>query len=101
MNAICNRSIAEQLGNFGLSILLLTVLIKLAFFPLANKSYRAMAKMRKVQPEMLELRERYGDDKQKLNQEKMALYKREGANPLSGCLPVVVQIPVLRMPPDG
>ena len=85
---------AELLGNFGLSILMLTVLIKLAFFPLANKSYKAMAKMRKVQPEMLELRERYGDDKQKLNQEMMALYKREGANPVSGCLPVVIQIPV-------
>ena len=85
---------AEKLGNFGLAILLLTVLIKLAFFPLANKSYKAMAKMRKVQPEMLELRERYGDDKQKLNQEMMALYKREGANPVSGCLPVVIQIPV-------
>ncbi len=85
---------AELLGNFGLSILLLTVLIKLAFFPLANKSYKAMAKMRKVQPEMLALRERYGDDKQKLNQEMMALYKREGANPVSGCLPVVIQIPV-------
>lgn len=85
---------AELLGNFGLSILLLTVLIKLAFFPLANKSYKAMAKMRKLQPEMLELRERYGDDKQKLNQEMMALYKREGANPVSGCLPVVIQIPV-------
>jgi YidC/Oxa1 family membrane protein insertase len=85
---------AEVLGNFGLSILMLTVLVKLAFFPLANKSYKAMAKMRKVQPEMLELRERYGDDKQKLNQEMMALYKREGANPVSGCLPVVIQIPV-------
>ena len=85
---------AGVLGNFGLSILLLTVLVKLAFFPLANKSYKAMAKMRKVQPEMLELRERYGDDKQKLNQEMMALYKREGANPVSGCLPVVIQIPV-------
>ncbi len=85
---------AEKLGNFGLAILLLTVLIKLAFFPLANKSYKAMAKMRKVQPEMLELRERFGDDKQKLNQEMMALYKREGANPVSGCLPVVIQIPV-------
>ncbi len=85
---------AEKTGNFGLAILLLTVLVKLAFFPLANKSYKAMAKMRKVQPEMLELRERFGDDKQKLNQEMMALYKREGANPVSGCLPVVIQIPV-------
>ena len=82
------------LGNVGLSILLVTVLVKIIFFPLANKSYRAMAKMRKVQPEMLRLREQFGEDKQRLNQEMMALYKREGANPLSGCLPVVVQIPV-------
>ena len=85
---------AGQLGNFGLSILLLTVLVKIAFFPLANKSYRAMAQMRKLQPNMLEMRERFGDDKQRLNQEMMALYKREGVNPMSGCLPVVIQIPV-------
>ena len=85
---------AEALGNFGLAILLLTVLVKLVFFPLANKSYRSMAKMRKVQPEMLKLREQFGEDKQRLNQEMMALYKREGANPISGCLPVVIQIPV-------
>ncbi len=85
---------AGLLGNFGLSILLLTVLVKLAFFPLANKSYRAMAQMRKLQPQMLEMRERFGDDKQRLNQEMMALYKREGVNPMSGCLPVVIQIPV-------
>ncbi|MEE8226886.1 MAG: membrane protein insertase YidC [Kiloniellales bacterium] len=85
---------AGVLGNFGLSILLLTVLVKLAFFPLANKSYRAMAQMRKLQPQMLEMREQFGDDKQRLNQEMMALYKREGVNPMSGCLPVVIQIPV-------
>ena len=85
---------AGVLGNEGLSILLVTVLVKIVFFPLANKSYRAMAKMRKVQPDMLRLREQFGEDKQRLNQEMMALYKREGANPLSGCLPVVVQIPV-------
>ncbi len=84
----------EALGNFGVAILVLTVFIKLAFFPLANKSYKAMAKMRKLQPEMLDLRERFGDDKQRLNQEMMALYKREGANPMSGCLPILVQIPV-------
>ena len=84
----------NYLGNFGLAILALTVLVKLAFFPLANKSYRAMAKMRKLQPEMLKLRERFPDDKQRLNQEMMVLYKKEGANPLSGCLPVVIQIPV-------
>ncbi|HSR71525.1 MAG TPA: membrane protein insertase YidC [Kiloniellales bacterium] len=82
------------MGNFGVAILLLTVAIKLVFFPLANKSYRAMAKMRKLQPEMTRLRERFGDDKQRLNQEMMALYKKEGANPMSGCLPIVIQIPV-------
>ncbi|WP_299394824.1 membrane protein insertase YidC [Pelagibius sp.] len=82
------------LGNFGLAILALTVAIKLVFFPLANKSYRSMAKMRKLQPQMLELRERFAEDKQRLNQEMMALYKREGANPLSGCLPILIQIPV-------
>jgi YidC/Oxa1 family membrane protein insertase len=83
-----------HIGNFGLSIMLLTVLIKLIFFPLANKSYRAMSKMRQLQPEMTKLRERFGDDKVKLNQEMMALYKRVGANPMAGCLPIVIQIPV-------
>src|SRR6185312_1531818 len=83
-----------HIGNFGLSIMLLTVLIKLIFFPLANKSYRAMSKMRLLQPELAKLRERYGDDKVKLNQEMMALYKRVGANPMAGCLPIVIQIPV-------
>jgi YidC/Oxa1 family membrane protein insertase len=83
-----------QLGNFGLAILALTVVIKLIFFPLANKSYKSMAKMRKLQPKMMELRERYGEDKQRLNQEMMGLYKKEGANPLSGCLPILIQIPV-------
>ncbi|MEE2761023.1 MAG: membrane protein insertase YidC [Pseudomonadota bacterium] len=82
------------LGNLGLSILLLTVLIKLAFFPLANKSYRAMSKMKELQPEMMKLRERFNDDKARLNQEMMALYKREKANPASGCLPILPQIPV-------
>ncbi|HLJ63281.1 MAG TPA: membrane protein insertase YidC [Stellaceae bacterium] len=82
------------LGNFGLAILLLTVIIKLVFFPLANKSYRAMSKMKLLQPEMAKLRELYGEDKAKLNQEMMALYKRVGANPMAGCLPMVIQIPV-------
>ncbi|MEE8189300.1 MAG: membrane protein insertase YidC, partial [Kiloniellales bacterium] len=81
-------------GNFGLAILILTVGIKLVFFPLANKSYVSMAKMRKLQPEMLKLRERFKEDKQRLNQEMMALYRKEGANPASGCLPIVIQIPV-------
>src|SRR3546814_528672 len=61
---------------------------------LANKSYKSMAKMRMLQPKMMELRERYGEDKQRLNQEMMTLYKKEGANPLSGCLPILIQIPV-------
>ncbi len=82
------------IGNFGLAIMLLTVMIKLAFFPLANKSYRAMSKMKLLQPEMQKLRERFGDDKARLNQEMMALYKRVGANPMAGCLPIVIQIPV-------
>jgi YidC/Oxa1 family membrane protein insertase len=73
---------------------LLTVTVKLLFFPLANKSYKAMSKMKLLQPEMLKLREKFGDDKAKLNEEMMALYKRVGANPLAGCLPVVIQIPV-------
>ena len=84
----------DQVGNFGVAILLLTVVIKLVFFPLANKSYKSMAKMRKLQPKMMDLRERFSEDKQRLNQEMMALYKKEGANPLSGCLPILIQIPV-------
>ncbi len=82
------------LGNFGLAILALTVGVKLVFFPLANKSYRSMSQMKALQPEMLKLRERLGDDKQKLNQEIMALYKREKVNPAAGCLPILIQIPV-------
>jgi YidC/Oxa1 family membrane protein insertase len=82
------------LGNFGIAILLVTVVIKIAFFPLANKSYASMAKMKAVQPQMMELRDRFKDDKQKQQQELMELYKREKINPLAGCLPIVVQIPV-------
>jgi YidC/Oxa1 family membrane protein insertase len=81
-------------GNFGVAILILVVILKILLFPLANKSYRSMAKMRNLQPEMMKLRERFGDDKQRLNQEMMALYKREGANPASGCLPILLQIPI-------
>ncbi|MDP2298399.1 MAG: membrane protein insertase YidC [Pseudolabrys sp.] len=81
-------------GNFGVAILAVTVLIKIAFFPLANKSYASMAKMKAVQPQMLALRERYPDDKAKQQQELMALYKKEKINPLAGCLPILVQIPV-------
>jgi YidC/Oxa1 family membrane protein insertase len=83
-----------KLGNFGLAILLLTVLIKLVFFPLANKSYRSMSKMKLLQPKMTELKERFGEDKQGFQKELMTLYKKEGVNPLAGCLPIVIQIPV-------
>ena len=86
--------INEHVGNFGVAILLLTVLIKVVFFPLANKSYVSMSKMKKLHPEMIKLRERFGEDKIQLNKEMMALYKREKANPASGCLPMLVQIPV-------
>ncbi|MBV8119341.1 MAG: membrane protein insertase YidC, partial [Alphaproteobacteria bacterium] len=82
------------LGNFGLAILLLTLCVKLLFFPLANKSYQAMSKMKLLQPEIQKLRERFPDDKARQQQEMMALYKRVGANPLAGCLPIVIQIPV-------
>lgn len=82
------------LGNFGLAIIALTVFIKLLFFPLANKSYRAMSKMKLLQPKITELRERYGDDRAGMNQAMMDLYKREKVNPAAGCLPILVQIPV-------
>jgi len=81
-------------GNFGIAILILTVMVKLLFFPLANKSYRAMSKMKLLTPQMQVLRERFPDDKARLNQEMMALYKREKVNPAAGCLPIIVQIPV-------
>ena len=82
------------LGNFGLAILLFTLCVKLLFFPLANKSYAAMSKMKLLQPEIQKIRERFPDDKARQQQEMMALYKKVGANPLAGCLPMVIQIPV-------
>src|ERR1700733_11636457 len=81
-------------GNFGISILLVTVLVKLLFFPLANKSYASMAKMKSVQPQLAALKERYPDDKMKQQQEMMEIYKKEKINPIAGCLPVALQIPV-------
>ena len=81
-------------GNFGLAILLVTVLVKLLFFPLANKSYASMAKMKSVQPQLAALKERYPDDKVKQQQEMMEIYKKEKINPIAGCLPVALQIPV-------
>jgi len=80
-------------GNFGIAIVILTALIRLIFFPLANYSFRSMAKMKLLQPEMVRLKELHKDDKVKLQQEMMALYKREKVNPISGCLPVLIQIP--------
>jgi YidC/Oxa1 family membrane protein insertase len=81
-------------GNFGIAILIVTVLVKLLFFPLANKSYASMAKMKAVQPEMTMIRERYADDKMKQQQAMMELYKKEKINPIAGCLPIAIQIPV-------
>ena len=82
------------LGNFGLAILAVTVMIKIIFFPLANKSYASMAKMKAVQPQMAAIRERFPDDKMKQQQALMDLYKQQKINPLAGCLPIVIQIPV-------
>ena len=87
-------SFFKLVGNFGVAILLVTVLVKTLFFPLANKSYASMAKMKAVQPQMQALRERYPDDKVKQQQELMELYKREKINPVAGCLPIAIQIPV-------
>ncbi len=80
--------------NYGIAIIILTVLIKLIFWPLGNKSYKSMKEMQKLQPKMLELREKYKDDKARLSQETMALYKAYKVNPMGGCLPMIIQIPV-------
>ena len=84
----------KYLGNFGLAILAVTVLVKAVFFPLANRSYTSMSRMKKVQPEVKKLQERYKDDQQALRTQMMELYKKEKINPLSGCWPIMIQIPV-------
>ena len=84
----------QIIGNMGWSIIALTVILKAILFPLAYKSYVSMAKMKELQPEMEKLKERAGDDRQKLQQEMMALYKKEKVNPASGCLPILLQIPI-------
>ena len=84
----------KLLGNYGLAIIAITICIRLAFFPLANFSFRSMAKMKALQPEMIRLKELHKDDKMKLQQSMMALYKKEKVNPMSGCFPILVQIPV-------
>ena len=84
----------SYVGNFGLAIIAFTILMRLILFPLAQASFKSMAKMKKLQPEMQRLKETYPNDRQKMQQELMALYKREGANPVAGCLPILVQIPI-------
>jgi len=86
--------IYQHVGNFGIAILLLTVAVRVIFFPLANKSYESMTKMKKVQPLVEEMRKKFKDDPAKQQQEMMALYQREKVNPLAGCLPLLLQIPV-------
>ena len=86
--------INRVVNNWGVSIILLTLLVKLVFFPLSAASYKSMARMKKMQPRMQTLKERFGDDKQKFQQAMMEIYKKEKINPLGGCLPIVIQIPV-------
>ncbi len=80
--------------NYGIDIILLTILIKIIFYPLSVKSYKSMKEMQKMQPQILKLKEKHKDDKQKLNQDMMELYKKKGINPMGGCLPMIIQIPV-------
>ncbi len=84
----------DQVGNWGWAIVLLTILIKLAFFKLTEAQYKSMARMRKLQPRIEALKERYGDDRQRMSQAMMEMYKKEKVNPLGGCLPILVQIPI-------
>jgi YidC/Oxa1 family membrane protein insertase len=86
--------IYKIVGNFGVAIIIVTILVKLAFFPLANRSYASMAKMKAIQPEIAALKDRFPDDRAKQQQAQMELFKREGVNPVAGCLPMVIQIPV-------
>ncbi len=88
------KFIFNYVHNYGIAIIILTILIKIIFWPLGNKSYKSMKEMQKLQPKILELREKYKDDKAKLSQETMALYKTHKVNPLGGCLPILIQIPV-------
>jgi YidC/Oxa1 family membrane protein insertase len=87
-------AIHSVVANWGLAIICLTIIVKSLLYPLSAASFRSMAKMRKLQPEMAKLKERYGDDRQQFSQAMMDLYKKEGANPLGGCLPILLQMPV-------
>lgn len=91
---IALKYLNEFVKNYGIAIIILTILIKILFWPLGNKSYESMKEMQKLQPKMVELREKYKDDKQKLSQETMALYRAHKVNPMGGCLPMLIQIPV-------
>lgn len=84
----------ELTGNFGVAILILTLIVKALLFPLANKGYESMSKMKKLQPEIEKLRKRFDDDRMKMQQEMMALYKKEKLNPMAGCLPILIQMPI-------
>jgi YidC/Oxa1 family membrane protein insertase len=86
--------IHDIIPNYGIAIILLTLLIKIIFWPLGSKSYKSMNDMKRLQPLMMELREKYKDDKQRMNQEVMGLYKTYKVNPMSGCLPMIVQMPI-------
>ena len=88
------KFIYSLVGNYGLAIILLTVLVKLILFPLSAKGYKSMAHLREVQPKLVELKSKYGDNRQKMSEELMKLYKKEGINPLGGCLPMLLQMPV-------
>lgn len=88
------EKINDFIQNWGWSIIILTLMVKIVFYPLSAASYKSMGKMKKLQPRLKTLKERYGDDKQKLNQEMMQIYKKEKINPLGGCLPILIQIPV-------
>jgi YidC/Oxa1 family membrane protein insertase len=90
----CLLWLEDLLGNYGLAIIAFVILLKIAFFPLANKAYTSMSKMKKMQPELKKIQERFKDDKPRAQQEIMGLYQREGVNPLSGCMPILIQIPV-------
>ena len=88
------KFIYQYVHNYGIAIIILTILIKIIFWPLGNKSYKSMKAMQKLQPKMMEIREKYKDDKSRLNQEVMNLYKNNKVNPLGGCLPILIQLPV-------
>lgn len=88
------QAIQGIVGNFGIAILLITVIVKAVFYPLANKSYKSMAQMKKLQPEMAKLKERFGDDRAEMQKKTMELYKKEKVSPMAGCLPMLLQIPV-------